>query len=152
MNRVLSAALVVLMVAMMPAAAKGWLTAINTPHSFESLVQRLDQAVKAHGMFVVTRASASAGAASRGIRIPGNMVVGVFRNDFALRLLDANVSAGIEAPMRFYLTENANGTATLSYRTPSDVLADYEGGDALRTLAWELDGIFAGIAQQAAAP
>jgi uncharacterized protein (DUF302 family) len=153
MSRLLLCTLaVVLAVTAAPAAAKRSLTALNTPHSFQSLVQRLDQAVKANGMFVVTRASASVGAANRGIRIPGNMVVGVFRNDFSLRLLEASISAGIEAPIRFYITEDANGTATLSYWTPSDVLEGYDGGEALRLLAWELDGIFASIAQQAAAP
>ena len=100
-------------------------------------------------MGVVTRASASAGAAGRGVKIPGNMVVGVYRNDFAVRMLEASVPAGIEAPIRFYLTENADGTATLSYRAPSVVFAPYKGGDKLKALAGELDGIFAKIAADA---
>lgn len=41
-------------------------------------------------MFVVTRACASCGAAQRGITIPGNTVIGVFRNDFAVRMLEAS--------------------------------------------------------------
>jgi uncharacterized protein (DUF302 family) len=68
-------------------------------------------------------------------------------------MLEASVDAGIEAPIRFYITENASGTATLSYKTPSHVFAPYEdGGEKLKTLAKELDAIFAKIAQAAVAP
>jgi uncharacterized protein (DUF302 family) len=137
-----------------PASAKppGW-QEIKTPHDYKTLVQRLDQAIKANKLFAVSRASASAGAQRRGIEIPGNMVVGVYRNDFAVRMLEASVPAGIEAPIRFYLTQNSDGTATLSYRTPSALFAPYEdGGEGLKTLARELDQIFARIADRATAP
>ena len=85
--------------------------------------------------------------------IPGNMVIGAFDDDFTARILRANVAAGIEAPIRFYITENPDGTATLSYKTPSAVFAPYaDGGDKLKTLAQELDTIFAKIAEEATAP
>ncbi len=124
-----------------------------TPHDFKTLVQRVEAAVKAHKMSVVTRASASKGAAGRGITIPGNMVLGVYRNDFAVRMLEASVPAGIEAPIRFYVTENPDGTASLGYHAPSAVFAPYEdGGAALAALAVELDAIFAAVAAEAVAP
>ena len=122
---------------------------IKTPHAFSKLAARLGEAVAGNGMFVVSRASASAGAEGRGIAIPGNMVIGVYRNDFAVRMLEASVPAGIEAPLRFYLTENADGTATLSYRAPSAVFKPY-GSAELDAMASELDPIFARIAAQAA--
>ena len=131
------------------ASGENGMTVLPTKHSFKELVARLDEAVQANDMGLVTRASASAGAAGRGVKIPGNMVVGVYRNDFAVRMLDASVPAGIEAPIRFYLTENADGTATLSYRAPSVVFAPYKGGAKLEALAHELDGIFAKIAADA---
>ena len=77
------------------------------------------------------------------------MVIGVYRNDFAVRMLEASVPAGIEAPLRFYLTENADGTATLSYRAPSAVFKPY-GSAELDAMASKLDPIFARIAAQAA--
>jgi uncharacterized protein (DUF302 family) len=128
----------------------GWVV-IDTRHSFATLADRLELAVKAQQMGVVTSASASQGAKAAGITIPGNRVVGVFRNDFARRLLDASVPAGIEAPIRFYLTENPDGTATLSYKKPTTVFAPYaeEGKDALKRVAAELDEIFAKIAELA---
>jgi len=58
------------------------------------------------------------------------------------------VPAGIEAPLRFYITENADGTATLTYRQPSAVFAPY-AVPALDEMACELDEIFARIAADA---
>ena len=76
----------------------------------------------------------------------------MFRNDFARHMLSASIAAGIEAPIRFYLTENPGGTATLSYKKPSFVFSPYfgEGKGALKKLAKELDAIFAKIANRAA--
>ena len=122
---------------------------VPTPHKFEVLLQRIERAVERHGLAVVARASASQGAAARGIRIPGNAVVMVFRNDYAVRMLDASVAAGIEAPLRLYLTENADGTATLSYRLPSAVFRPYRHAE-LDRFAGELDVLFARIASDAA--
>ena len=131
----------------------GWKVA-KTPHGYQELIARLDQAVRDNKMGLVTRASATLGARKvLGKTIPGNIVIGVYRPDFAVRMLEASIPAGIEAPIRFYITENADGTATLSYKTPSAVFAPYEdGGAKLRDLAAELDVIFDKIARQAGAP
>ncbi len=129
---------------------EGWVV-IDTHQSFSSLVERLEAAVKVEKMGLVTSASASEGAKAAGITIPGNRVIGVFRNDFARRILSASVSAGVEAPVRFYVTENPDGTATLSYKKPAIVFAPYldEGKDALKAIAHEIDDIFARIADLA---
>lgn len=122
---------------------------LKTTKGFDRLVADLDRAVEAAGMGVVARASASAGAAARGVTIPGNMVVMVFRNDIAVRMLAASVPAGIEAPLRFYVTENTDGSASLTYRAPSSVFHSY-GSAAIDQLAAELDPIFERIGQTAA--
>ena len=128
-------------------ARPGWAVKA-TGYSFDALSSRLDKAVDAAKMNLVNSASASQGAKAQGIVIPGNRVVGVYRNDFARRMLAASLAACI------YVTENADGHATLSYRLPSDVFAPYfaEGGAPLKELARELDAIFASIAAQATAP
>ena len=120
-----------------------------TPHKFDVLVERVERAVERHGLGVVARASASRGAAARGVKIPGNAVIMVFRNDLAVRMLEASVAAGIEAPLRLYVTENADATATLSYRQPSAVFRRY-GHPELDRLAGELDMLLARIAADAA--
>lgn len=119
----------------------------KTKYSFADPRSRLEKAIEDAGMFVVTSASASAGAKRRGISIPGNLVLGVYRNDFAVRMLKASVPSGIEAPLRFYVTENTDGTATLTYRTPSAVFAVYRSAE-LDEMAGELDTIWRKIVGQ----
>lgn len=135
-----------------PPDRAGWVVH-PTAHDFTTLVQRTEAAIDRSPLNKVTSASASQGARSIGQTIPGNMVIGVFAPPFAVRLLAASLAAGIEAPLRLYLTENADGTATLSYIRPSHRLAAYpEGGAELDRLASELDAILAAIAGDAAAP
>lgn len=155
MQRIFSAFMIFLITLTAAAAGTigkrdGWVV-IDTRYSYPVLQERLEAAVKAEHMGLVTSASASQGAKAAGFEIPGNKVFGVFRNDFARRMLAASVAAGIEAPIRFYVTENSDGTATLSYKAPSTVFAPYadEGKDALRTIAAELNAIFAKIAETA---
>ena len=121
-----------------------------SPHDFKTLWQRLEKAIEDNNMGLVSRASASMGAASRNVKINGNAVFGVYRNVFAVRMLAASVPAGIEAPLRFYLTDSDGGKATLIYRRPSAVFKPYGSAD-LDAMAKELDGIFERIAGQAVA-
>ncbi len=121
---------------------------IKTGHSYQAMVKKLPDAVAKNKMGVVAKASATLGAKKIGVTIPGNMVVMVFHPKFAVRMLDASVPAGIEAPLRFYITENADGTTTLTYREPSSVFAPYDSAE-LNKMAKELDVIFARIAADA---
>ena len=121
---------------------------MKTPHSYEALIQRLEDAIKKNKMGIVARASATLGAKNIGVTIPGNMVVMVYHPKYAVRMLEASVPAGIEAPIRYYITEDADGTATLTYRTPSSVFNPYENAE-LDRMAKELDGIFDRIARDA---
>jgi len=118
---------------------------------FAAIEARVTEAVLAEGLIVVNRASASDGAKGRGLTIPGDVVLGVFRNDFALRMLAANREAGLEAPIRLHLVEESDGTTTLRYRTPSAVFAPYPS-ETLKGMALELDGIFATIVARVATP
>ena len=128
----------------------GWVV-IETSKSFDQLITDVKVATKAQGMGVVTQAGPTGAAAKRGITIPGNRVIGVFNNDFAVKILAISTSAMIEAPIRFYVTEDPDGQATLSYKTPNHVFAPYmnEGGADLGDLANEMTQIFDAIARQA---
>jgi uncharacterized protein (DUF302 family) len=153
MNRLILA-LPLLAVLATPAAAlearEGWVVRA-TGKPYAALLDALKAAVAAEKFAVVTEAGPTEAAEARGVTIPGNRVVGVFRNDYAVRALAASEAAMIEAPIRFYVTENADGTATLSWKTPSHVFAPYanEGGAALAAVAEELDAAFAAIAARA---
>ena len=79
------------------APREGW-AVINTDKDFQTLVKDTRTAVKAQGLIVVTQAGPTAAAKKRGITIPGNRVIGVFNNDFAVRVLETSTAAMIEAP------------------------------------------------------
>lgn len=131
-------------------AIEGW-RVYATEHSYADMVERLNAAVEANKMGLVTRASATVGAKRLGHEIPGNMVVGVYRPDFAMRMLKASIPAGIEAPIRFYITEEPDGTSLLSYKTPTKVFSPYfdDADEDLKKVAEELDEIFEKIAEEA---
>ncbi len=139
----------------LPAAAgidrPGW-GSIDTGKSYPELVAAVKAAAIAEGMGVVTEAGPTEAAKARGIDIPGNRVIGIFSNDYAVRILRLSTAAMIEAPLRMYVTETPGGTATLSWKLPSAVFAPYadEGGEALAETAAELDVIFGAIAREAA--
>lgn len=124
----------------------------DTDIAYAELLDRLKAAVKEEKMGVVSEAGPTEAAKKLlGEEIPGNRVVGVFRPDFAVRAVRASVPAMIEAPIRFYVTEDEDGGATLSWKTPSHVFAPYmdEGGEELQAVAEELDAIFLAIADRA---
>jgi uncharacterized protein (DUF302 family) len=128
----------------------GW-SVTPTTKSYDQLIDAVKSAAKANKMGVVTQAGPTGAAANRGITIPGNRVIGLFNNVYAVNILNLSTAAMIEAPVRVYVTENADGTATLSYKLPSTVFAPYvaEAGPELATMAEELDAIFAKISAQA---
>jgi uncharacterized protein (DUF302 family) len=133
------------------AELQGWVV-IPSNHDYPTLAENVLAAAKQHKIGVVSRASATVGAKNvLDKTIPGNMVIGLYHPRFAVPMLEASIAAGIEAPIRVYVTENPDGTATLSYKTPSHVFAPYmdEGGDALNVLAIELDELFAALAADA---
>ena len=130
----------------------GWVV-IDTALPFDGLVEAVKTSVAAHEMNVVTEAGPTAAAAKLGVTLPGNRVIGVFHARFAIRILPLSTAAMIEAPIRFYITEDADGTSTLAWKQPSHVFAPYagEGGEALAAVATELDAVFAAIGAAATA-
>jgi uncharacterized protein (DUF302 family) len=70
----------------------------------------------------------------------------IFNPHFAVRMLKASILAGIEAPLRLYVTEMKDGTAQLSYEEPSLTFKPY-GVKELDEMARELDQIVKDIVQ-----
>ncbi len=114
--------------------------------SFDAYVDKLTKAISANKMGLVSQACATCGAKSIGVDIPGNRVLMIFNPHFAVRMLKASIPAGVEAPLRLYVTEEKNGTAKLTYRLASDVFKPYGSAD-LDKMALELDAILAQIAK-----
>lgn len=132
------------------APREGW-AVHDTGHAYAALIDRVKAAAKANKMGVVTEAGPTEVLKSQGVTVPGNRVIGIYHPQFAARVLAVSVPAMIEAPIRMYVTEDADGTATLSYKTPSLVFQPYiaEGGADLAAIAKELDAKFAAIAADA---
>lgn len=113
---------------------------VDTGKPFKPYVAALTDAIKANGFNIVGLACANC--AIKGVfkeTVPGNRVILFFRPDFARRMLQASTAAGIEAPIRLYVTESEAHTATVTYRLPSHVFGAYEV-EALTAMGEELDG------------
>jgi uncharacterized protein (DUF302 family) len=122
---------------------------IETGQPFTSYLTKLKSAIRANKMGIVAEACATCGAKAIGVTIPGNRVVMIFNPFFAVRMLKASEAAGIEAPLRLYVTEKDDKTARLTYRTPSATFGVYNV-PALDVMAKELDQIIEKIVAQAA--
>ncbi len=117
---------------------------IDTGTPFEPYVESLKAAAQANGMGIVAEACATCGAEAIGVTIPGNRVIMIFNPHFAVRMLAASEAAGIEAPLRLYVTEQPDGTARLTYRLPTAVFGAYDN-DKLDAMAAELNTVVAKI-------
>lgn len=122
---------------------------VETGRPFGAYVEALPKAITDTGFNIVGIACATCAIRSAfGETVPGNRVFLFFRPDYARRMLQASTEAGIEAPIRLYVTEAADGTARVTYRPPSDVFGAY-GIDALSELGRELDAHVAAILKAA---
>ncbi|UUX48261.1 DUF302 domain-containing protein [Nisaea acidiphila] len=146
MNRILAALVAFLLLAGADASTlraavekpySGTLT-VETGKPFGPFVKSLPAAIKQRGMNIVGIACATCAAKSQGVTVPGNRVFFFFKPAYAVRMLAASEAAGIEAPIRIYVTEAGDGTAKVTYRLPSHVFGAYEV-PALDELGAELD-------------
>lgn len=132
------------------AAAQDSRVTVKSTAPFGRVAEAFERAITDEKMGLVCHANAQRAAAGRGVTIKGNQVLMVFRNDFAVRLLAADLAAGFEAPIRIYVYENADGTATVSYIPPSVVFAPYRHAE-VQAVARELDPIFKTIVERGVA-
>jgi uncharacterized protein (DUF302 family) len=117
---------------------------------FAKVAATLEKAIADQGLGLVCHTDPQQAAAARGVKIPGNQAFLVFTNAFVVRLINADPRAAYEAPIRIYLYENRDGTATLTYVKPSALLKPYAHPEVQKVGA-ELDPIFEKIATQALA-
>lgn len=123
---------------------------VETNKPFASYVDALPTAIRENGFNIVGVACATC--AIQNVfneTVPGNRVFLLFRPDFARRMLRASTEAGIEAPIRIYVTEAEDGTARVAYRLPSDIFGAYRI-DELTALGRELDAHLEAILKSAA--
>lgn len=138
-------------VAPVAASASSDVTAtVETDRPFAAYVEALPTAITGNGFNIVGIACATCAIRSAfGEAVPGNRVFLFFRPDYARRMLRASVEAGIEAPIRLYVTETEDGTARVTYRLPSAIFGAY-GIEELAAMGRELDTLVAAILTAAA--
>ena len=115
---------------------------VQTSYPLGEAVRRLEKAVRSNGLTLV----ATVGAGGRGPT--GAAVILVSSGDYWVRILKADQLAGMEMPIRLYVTDNGNRTSAVIYRTPSSIFALYDMPE-LDRLAGELDQVFAKIVDDA---
>ena len=124
---------------------------IETGKPFLPYVEALKASITDNSFGIIGLACSNCAIKAKfGEEIPGNRVFLIFRPDFARRMLAASTAAGIEAPIRIYVTEAADGTATVTHRLPSHVFGAYEV-PALTDMGGELDMLVAKVLADAAA-
>lgn len=108
--------------------------------SVDEAAEKLLAAVAAYPMGLVAHANGQANCAKKGIAVPADQVLEIFRPDYAMKVWAAEKAAGIDIPLRIHLYE-ADGTSWVAYRPAADVFKPYANAQ-LDALAVELDAIF----------
>lgn len=102
--------------------------------------EKLVAAIAAYPMGLVAHADGQANCAKKGIAVPADQVLEVFRPDYAVKVWAADKAAGIDIPLRIHLYE-AGGRTWVAHRPASDVFRPYVNPQ-LDVLGGELDAIF----------
>jgi uncharacterized protein (DUF302 family) len=108
--------------------------------SVDAAAEKLIAAIAAYPMGLVAHANGQANCAKKGISVPADQVLEVFRPDYAVKVWAADKAAGIDIPLRIHLYE-ADGRTWVAHRPASVVFQPYLNPQ-LDILGGELDAIF----------
>lgn len=106
----------------------------------DTTTAKLTEAILAVPMGLVAHINGQANAAKRGLTVPSDQILEVFRPDFAVRVWQADKRAGIDIPLRIHVYE-ADGKTWVAMRSPGAVFAPYNNA-LLDQIATELQPIF----------
>jgi len=108
--------------------------------SVDEAAEKLIAAIDAYPLGLVAHANGQGNCAKKGIVVPADQILEVFRPDYAVRVWMAEKSAGIDIPLRIHLYE-ADGRTWVAYRTATETFKSYINPQ-LDVLGGELDVIF----------
>lgn len=108
--------------------------------SVDEAAEKLIAAIAAYPMGLVAHANGQANCAKKGIVVPADQVLEVFRPDYAVKVWAAEKTAGIDIPLRIHLYE-ADGRTWIAHRPASEIFHPYINPQ-LDVLGSELDAIF----------
>lgn len=106
----------------------------------DTTTAKLTEAILAVPMGLVAHINGQANAAKRGLTVPSDQILEVFRPDFAVRVWQADKRAGIDIPLRIHVYQ-ADGKTWVAMRSASEVFARYNN-QQLDEIANELQPIF----------
>jgi uncharacterized protein (DUF302 family) len=109
----------------------------------DAAAAKLTEAAQAVPMGVLAHMNGQANCAKKGISVPADQVLEIFRPDFAIRVWNAYKPAGIDIPLRIHLYD-ADGKTRVAFRTAQEVFAPYAKPE-LTAIAADIDPIFARI-------
>lgn len=109
----------------------------------DAAAAKLAEAALVVPMGLVAHINGQANAAKRGIDVPADQILEIFRPDFAIRVWNAHKPAGIDIPLRIHLYD-LDGRTHVAFRTAKEVFAPY-ANPALDVIAGDIDPIFTGI-------
>lgn len=108
--------------------------------SVDDAAEKLIAAIAAYPMGLVAHANGQANCAKKGVTVPADQVLEVFRPDYAIKVWAAEKAAGIDIPLRIHLYE-ADDRSWVAYRAASEIFKPYVNPQ-LDVLGGELDAIF----------
>jgi uncharacterized protein (DUF302 family) len=108
--------------------------------SVDEAAEKLAAAVAAYPMGLIAHINGQANCAKKGVSVPADQILEVFRPDYAIKVWATEKAAGIDIPLRIHLYE-ADGRTWVAYRPASDVFKPYVNPQ-LDVLGGELDAIF----------
>ena len=111
---------------------------------YADVVAGLQRGITEHKLTLIGQFDSRKGVPPTNTAVKGNRVLLVYKTDAAMRLIKANPKAGFDAPMRFHVFENPDGTATVTYVKPSTLLKTYRDPE-IRKVADELDLVFTSV-------
>ncbi len=106
----------------------------------DEAAEKLIAAIAAYPMGLVAHANGQVNCAKKGIAVPADQVLEVFRPDYAAKVWAADKAAGIDIPLRIHLYE-ADGRTWVAHRPATEVFKSYVNPQ-LDVLGGELDVIF----------
>jgi uncharacterized protein (DUF302 family) len=109
----------------------------------DAAAAKLIEAAQAVPMGVLAHINGQANCAKKGIAVPADQILEMFRPDFAIRVWKAHKPAGIDIPLRIHLYA-ADGGTVVNYRTAGEAFAPY-ASPALDAIAADIDPMFNGI-------
>jgi len=148
MRKLRLVALLVFTCAAFSAFAQETLITKPSAHGPQETMDRLETIVKDKGMTVFARIDHRANAEAAGMEMPAAEVLIFGKPQAGTKIMNHDIKAGLDLPMRVLVHEDEGGTTWITYRNPRALGGTYQLGEC-PTLG-KMDGAMAAITDAAA--